>query len=286
MARCTPVCLWHFPQQLVLVAAFQFAGKVWLCACFHREVITEQAMLTTPEECGACTSSHTCTRTRTHTTQIISPPCATLPPPIQATSNNKKKPQSNGKFSMTFSQESISRSGVILCNILVVLSGNILRLTAYTAWSTMCMALQCTITIKSEFFFYPFVEETLSETHSSQKASLFPLLVNSQCVCWLAPALCWLSHSPNCPWALWNSQPIWLKTCTHISKHCIDWNRGSEWTARGDLIAFWKRSSRRKASISGRRERWQRRITLFLCKWNQCIELGHCVNACVWETER
>lgn len=47
-------------------------------------------------------------------------------------------------------------------------------------------------------------------------------------VCWLARALCWLSHSLNCPWAPWNSQPIWLNTCTHISKHCIDWSRGSE----------------------------------------------------------
>lgn len=197
------------------------------------------------------------THTRTHTHS-----------PIQPTS--QKKPQSNRKFSMTFSQESISSVQVLF----YVIFWLFYQETYFDSLRTLLgqqHAWHCSVQLQSNqsFFFYLFVEETLSETHNSQKASLFPLLVNSQCVCWLAPALCWLSHSPNCPWALWNSQPIWLKTCTHISKHCIDWNRGSEWTARGDLIAFWKQSSRRKASMSGWRERWQRRIMLFLCKWNQ-----------------
>lgn len=66
------------------------------------------------------------------------------------------------------------------------------------------------------------------------------------CAGCLAPALCWLSHSPNCPWALWNSQPIWPRTCTHISKHCIDWSPGSQWTTLGDLFAVWKWSSQKK----------------------------------------
>lgn len=26
---------------------------------------------------------------------------------------------------------------------------------------------------------------------------------------------CWLTHSPNCPWASWNSQPIWLSAYAH-----------------------------------------------------------------------
>ncbi len=40
--------------------------------------------------------------------------------------------------------------------------------------------MQSRVTIKSDFFFYLLVEEILSKTHNSQKALLFPLLVNSQ----------------------------------------------------------------------------------------------------------
>lgn len=30
---------------------------------------------------------------------------------------------------------------------------------------------------------------------------------------------CWLTHSPNCPWAPWNSQPIWLSAYRHTPTH-------------------------------------------------------------------
>lgn len=69
-------------------------------------------------------------------------------------------------------------------------------------------------------------------------------------VCWLAAAFCWLTHSPNCPWAPWNLQPIWLSACTHISKHCIDWKRGSEWITLADLITVRKWSSWGKVGIN------------------------------------
>lgn len=46
---------------------------VWLCACFHREVITKQAMLTAPEECRACTSSLCSPKPPHHSPHLTSP---------------------------------------------------------------------------------------------------------------------------------------------------------------------------------------------------------------------
>lgn len=99
-------------------------------------------------------------------------------------------------------------------------------------------------------------------------------------VCWLAAALCWLTHSPNCPWAPWNLQPIWLSACTHISKHCIDWKRG-EWVNNSG----WPNYSLKMIQLGKSRHQYRQRGMLFLCKLNQCIRLGHYPLARVCERE-
>lgn len=108
--------------------------------------------------------------------------------------------------------------------------------------------LYCSIvTIKSDFFPYLLVKETLSETHSSQQAPLFPLLVNSQSV--LAGSGTLLTES--LPKLSLSSVELTAHLAEHLHTHIKTLHRlkQGEWTTLGDLIAVWKRSSRKSVNI-------------------------------------